>query len=120
MIAGESGSNLRAGSTLLDGICSGTQGCKLPVYSFVAFYPECGMKRLVLFVLFFAASCACLAQKPAQNLAKTAPAATYIRAGRLFDATSDSVRENMVIVVEGGRIQSVGPAASVFIPGSAT
>ena len=73
------------------------------------------MKRLVLLVLILAASCACLAQKPA----KAAPAITYIRAGRLFDATSDNVRENMVIVVEGGRIRSVGPAASVSIPAGA-
>ncbi len=30
---------------------------------------------------------------------------TYIRAGRLFDSTSDSYRENVVIVVEGERIK---------------
>lgn len=73
------------------------------------------MKRLALLVLFLAASCACLAQKPA----KGTPATTYIRAGRLFDATSDRVHENVVIVVEGERIRSVGPAASVSIPAGA-
>ena len=57
------------------------------------------------------------AQQPAQ---KPAPKAVYIRAGRLFDATSDSVRENVVIVVLGERIQSVGPAATVTIPAGAT
>ncbi len=70
------------------------------------------MKRWALLFLFLATSCTCLAQKPA----KTAPVTTYIRAGRLFDATSDRVRENMVIVVEGNRIRSVGPAASISIP----
>ncbi|HJX85506.1 MAG TPA: amidohydrolase family protein, partial [Candidatus Angelobacter sp.] len=74
------------------------------------------MKRLAVLVLLLAASCAVLAQKPA----KAPPATTYVRAGRLFDATSDSVRENMVIVVEGGRIRSVGPAASISIPAGAT
>ena len=44
------------------------------------------------------------AQQPA---AKPAPAITYIRAGKLFDSTSDSYRENVVIVVEGERIKSV-------------
>jgi imidazolonepropionase-like amidohydrolase len=77
------------------------------------------MQRLALFVLCLAASCACLAQKPAQQPTKTAPVTTYIRAGRLFDATSDRVRENMVIVVEGDRIRSVSPAASVSIPAGA-
>jgi hypothetical protein len=47
---------------------------------------------------------------------KTAPQVSYILAGRLFDATSDSVRENMVIAVENERIKSVGSAADVKIP----
>lgn len=49
-----------------------------------------------------------------------APAITYIRAGRLFDATSDNIRENIVIVVEGERIKSVAPAAQTRIPAGAT
>ena len=32
---------------------------------------------------------------------------TYIRAGRLFDSTSDNYRENVVIVVEGERIKAM-------------
>ena len=36
-----------------------------------------------------------------------APKTVYIRAGHLFDGTGDKVRDNMVIVVVGDRIQSV-------------
>jgi imidazolonepropionase-like amidohydrolase len=55
-----------------------------------------------------------------QTAPSTVAKSTYIRAGRLFDATSDSVRENVVIVVEGERIKSVGPATEVNIPAGAT
>lgn len=48
-----------------------------------------------------------------------AQAVTYIRAGRLFDSTSDSYRENVVIVVEGERIKSVEAAGSAQIPSGA-
>ena len=50
---------------------------------------------------------------------KTPPKITYIRAGHLFDATSESVRDNVVIVVEGERIKSV-EAGSFAIPGGST
>lgn len=56
-------------------------------------------------------------QPPAE---KPAPKLTYIKAGRLFDGTGDAVREKMVIVVEGQRIQSVGAAAETPIPAGAT
>jgi imidazolonepropionase-like amidohydrolase len=52
--------------------------------------------------------------------APPAPKTTYILAGHLFDATSDSVRQNMVITVEGERIKAVAPRASVQIPSGAT
>jgi imidazolonepropionase-like amidohydrolase len=41
---------------------------------------------------------------------------SYILAGRLFDATSDSVRENVVIAIEDERIKSIGSAADIKIP----
>src|SRR5450631_2782579 len=44
------------------------------------------------------------------------PKTVYIRAGRLVDATSDNILQNMVIVVEGERIKGIGPAASIAIP----
>jgi imidazolonepropionase-like amidohydrolase len=56
------------------------------------------------------------AQRPAT---KPAPTITYIRAGKLFDSTSDSYRENVVIVVEGERIKTIEPAASAQIQAGA-
>ena len=56
----------------------------------------------------------------AQQTQKPAPKAVYIRAGRLFDGTSDRARENMVIMVVGDRIQNVGPASAISIPPDAT
>jgi imidazolonepropionase-like amidohydrolase len=54
-----------------------------------------------------------------QAPAATAKPLTYIKAGRLFDATSDTAKLNMVIVVEGERIQKVGTAAEIAIPANA-
>lgn len=61
------------------------------------------MKKLsrILVTLLFLHSIA-LTQTPAKT--------TYILAGRLFDATSDTVRQNVLITVEGDRIKSVAPA----------
>ncbi|HET9284139.1 MAG TPA: amidohydrolase family protein [Candidatus Angelobacter sp.] len=62
-----------------------------------------------------------LAQPTQQQTKEPAapPKPVYIRAGRLFDATSDNMRENMVIVIVGDRIQSVGAASTVTIPSGA-
>jgi len=46
------------------------------------------------------------------------PKTTYILAGRLFDATSDKIRENVLITIEGERIKSVSPATQA--PSGAT
>jgi imidazolonepropionase len=56
----------------------------------------------------------------AQQTQKPAPKTVYIRAGRLFDGTGDKVRENMVIMVVGDRIQNVALANSISIPADAT
>lgn len=45
---------------------------------------------------------------------------SYIKAGRLFDSTSGSIKTGMVIVVEDERIQKVGTAAEISIPAGAT
>lgn len=50
------------------------------------------------------------------DAADVSPAPVYVRAGHLFDATSDNLRDNMVLVIEGERISRVGPAAEVQIP----
>jgi imidazolonepropionase-like amidohydrolase len=44
------------------------------------------------------------------------PKTTYIKAGRLFDSTSDAMKSNMVIVVVGDRIQKIGTASEITIP----
>ena len=52
------------------------------------------MKRFLAPILFALASLTLVAQ----TAPKPAPKPVYIHAGHLFDATSDSVRENVVIV----------------------
>src|SRR5215472_4748728 len=75
------------------------------------------MKNLLLCTVALLSSISALAQQPAKPEAGKLPTKiTYIRAGRLFDGTGDKVRENMVIVVQDDRIQSVGPAGSISIP----
>jgi len=77
------------------------------------------MKRILAAVsVLFSLAASGLAQQPPAE--KPAPKVTYIQAGRLFDGTGDAVREKMVIVVEGERIQSVGAAAETPIPAGAT
>jgi imidazolonepropionase-like amidohydrolase len=58
-------------------------------------------------------SCVAFAQNPSTE---EKPRVTYVLAGRLFDSTSDNVRETQVIVVEGERIKSVLSATSIKIP----
>jgi imidazolonepropionase-like amidohydrolase len=65
----------------------------------------------------------CLGSAQTPNSAVTAnnpaPKTTYVLAGKLFDATSDSVRQNVVITVVDERIQSVTPNAAGAIPAGA-
>jgi len=50
---------------------------------------------------------------------KPTPAISYIKVGKLFDSTSDTYRDNVVIVVEGERIKSVDSAAQAQVPSGA-
>ena len=53
---------------------------------------------------------ACALPLPSQEKpqeAKPAPTISYIRAGRLFDSPTGDLHPNMVIIVEGERIQKV-------------
>jgi imidazolonepropionase-like amidohydrolase len=62
----------------------------------------------------------CLSSLLAQKSGPPAsPKTTYIRAGHLFDAASENLRDNVVIVVEGDRIKSV-ESANVAIPAGST
>jgi imidazolonepropionase-like amidohydrolase len=71
------------------------------------------MKTIRHIFIFFALVCiSAFAQTANQPAAKL----TYIKAGQLFDATSDNVKSNMVIVVAGERIQKIGTAAEISIP----
>ena len=74
------------------------------------------MKRFLAPILFALASLTMVAQ----TAPKPGPKPVYVHAGHLFDANSDSVRENVVITILGDRIQSIGPAGSVSIPAGAT
>ncbi len=91
------------------------------------------MKIKLVLATLMAAAGVCAAQEASQpakgqeshppaarsTASKPAPAITYIRAGKLFDSTSDSYRENVVIVVEGERIKTVSLAGEVQIPNGA-
>lgn len=79
------------------------------------------MKRFLFCTLAGILTTIASAQQPAKTPAnKPAAKITYIRAGRLFDGTGDKARENMVIVVQDDRIQSVAPASSTSVPSGAT
>jgi imidazolonepropionase-like amidohydrolase len=70
--------------------------------------------KILLALLF------CLSSLLAQKSGPPAsPKTTYIRAGHLFDAASENLRDNVVIVVEGDRIKSV-ESANVAIPAGST
>jgi imidazolonepropionase-like amidohydrolase len=73
-------------------------------------------KKVFPLLVLLMLSCIAFGQAATQAADKTAPAVSYILAGRLFDATGDNVRENVVIVVEGERIKSVASAADLKIP----
>jgi len=68
------------------------------------------------------AGLACLAALPWPGLAQEqkAPAAIVaVKAGRLLDVKSGQYRADQIILIEGGKIKSAGPAAEVQIPAGA-
>ena len=67
---------------------------------------------VVLSVLLFAAS-------SSAQTGPAPPAPVYVKAGHLFDATSDQLRDNMILVIEGERIKQVAPAGEIAIPAGA-
>jgi len=75
------------------------------------------MKTLAGLCVALILSIVAFAQNTAQN-PPTPPKTTYILAGRLFDATSDKVRENVLVTIEGDRIKSVASGATA--PSDAT
>ncbi|HUQ49776.1 MAG TPA: amidohydrolase family protein [Terriglobales bacterium] len=69
--------------------------------------------------LFALCVLACAAWAQTAPVTPAAKPITYIKAGRLFDATNETVKTNMVIVVAGDRIQMIGTAAEIAIPANA-
>ena len=59
------------------------------------------------------------AQQP-RGQQPVAPRSTLLRPARVFDGTSASPHEGWVVLVTGGRIAAVGPAADVRAPAGAT
>jgi imidazolonepropionase-like amidohydrolase len=80
------------------------------------------MHRTAILFFFSVFLTGAIAQQPGKPTPTPTPApkTTYIRAGRLFDGTSDNVRQNIVIQVVNDRIQSVTAADSFAIPAGAT
>jgi imidazolonepropionase-like amidohydrolase len=76
------------------------------------------MKKLV--ITFLLLSLSLFAQEAKKDATQSAPKVSYIKAGRLFDSTSDKVKTNMVIVIEEDRITRIAPATDVTIPKDAT
>ena len=68
------------------------------------------MKKLFAFLL----SLSIFSFAQTSNTPAPPPKITYIKAGRLFDATSDAVRTNVVIVVQDDKIQKIG--SDIAIP----
>jgi imidazolonepropionase-like amidohydrolase len=61
----------------------------------------------------------CHASANSQTKAPAPPQVSYVKAGHLFDATSDNLRDNVVLVIEGERISKIVPAAEAHIPADA-
>jgi imidazolonepropionase-like amidohydrolase len=55
----------------------------------------------------------------AQAKTPATPPTVYVKSGHLFDATSDKLRDNVVLVIEGERISKIAPAADITIPADA-
>ena len=72
---------------------------------------------LAVALTYCVASAVCVAQTPASKPIE--PVTVYVKAGHLFDSTSDKLRDNVVLVVEGERITKVAAAGEVTIPAGA-
>jgi imidazolonepropionase-like amidohydrolase len=72
--------------------------------------------RTILVLSFAASACGAFGSEPESS---APPQIVYIKAGHLFDATGDNLRDNVVLKIEGERITKVGPASQVAIPAGA-
>ncbi len=67
-----------------------------------------------------AAAPAIPASSPLAGASRAATRITYVRAGHLFDGTGNTVRDDVVLVLAGERIDRVVPARDAAIPSGAT
>lgn len=73
------------------------------------------------FIAFATAVCFMTGGLPSVDaIAADSPKLIAIKAAKLFDGTGDDYRRNVVIVIEGDRIKSVGPATETPVPAGAT
>ncbi len=71
-------------------------------------------------LLFFVTAMGVAGGQTAPRVSTTPPVSTtYVKAGHLFDGTSDKLRDNVVLVVEGERLSRVGAAGEIAIPAGA-
>ncbi len=73
-------------------------------------------RTLVRLAIALGCAWAAVARCPATAADASAPRWIVIKAGRLFDGTTDDYRANVLIVVEGERIKAVGSADEVSLP----
>ena len=69
----------------------------------------------ILPVVLLATSAFAVAQAPATTAVPT----VYVKAGHLFDATSDKLRDNVVLIIDGERITKIAAASELTIPSGA-
>ncbi|HXI86991.1 MAG TPA: amidohydrolase family protein [Parvularculaceae bacterium] len=68
------------------------------------------MRKIIVAAMAACAACA------AASADEPPPRAVAIKAGKLVDVLSKTVRADQMIIIEGDRIKTVGPAASTAIP----
>lgn len=75
--------------------------------------------RPVCISLLLLASCTAVTRAFAQS-SESKPPTIYVKVGHIFDATSDKLRDNVVLVIDSQRITKVAPASEVTIPADAS
>ncbi len=78
------------------------------------------ISSLLRFTVLATAALVLASAASAQPAVPSPSVPVFVKAGHLFDAASDQLRENVVLVVEGERITKVDSAANVAIPAGAT
>src|SRR5947209_11243449 len=104
--------------------CRERGGCRVDasagtLQSAASGFRSVSMHRFFVVFLGLLGGCGMAQQAVAGSPAATSPKTIYILAGKLFDATSDNVKDAAIIVIEGERIKAVGSAANIKVPSGA-